>query len=244
MLPENFPVLVGHRGFSARFPENTLLSFQKAIECGINQIECDVHLTRDQQVVVIHDETLERTTNGRGQVSDFSVRELKKLDAGQGQSIPTLDELLTWAKQDSLIQVMIEIKSDPNSKGKIEEHVAELISRHHVLHQTRVISFDHALLSRLRLIDPAITIGTLFERVPQENYAQLIQVALDLKADSIWPAADQVDIRLVEMAHQSQLKVITWTVNDPVLLKKVAFAKVDGVVTDNPERIKSELSKI
>lgn len=237
------PLIVGHRGYSARYPENTLLAFRKAVECGVNTIECDVHLTRDQELVVIHDETLERTTNGKGKIADYTVPELKKFDAGMGESIPTLDELLSWGKQVASLNIMIEIKSDPHRHAQTSDAVATLIERHQMISRTQVISFDHQLLAQLKKSYPAMSIGALFDTVfvPKKR---LIQKTLELKADAIWPSAKQVTSQFVELAHQANLKMITWTVNDSHRLRKVVLAGVDGVVTDEPEAMNSELIKV
>ena len=111
--------VAGHRGFCAKYPENTMLSFKKAIEAGVDQIETDVRITNDHELVLIHDSSLERTTNGKGRVCDYTLAELKQLDAGNGEQIPTLRELLELVKDHPTITLDIELKEYP--RGEWEE---------------------------------------------------------------------------------------------------------------------------
>ncbi len=142
---------VGHRGAKGHAPENTLASFQLGMEMGVTAVETDVHLSKDGEVVLIHDHTVDRTTNGHGFVKDLTLAELKKLDAGSwfaarfaGERIPTLTELLIWAKDK--VGVAIEIKNGPIYYPGIAEKTIRLLREHGMERQAILISFDHFVL--------------------------------------------------------------------------------------------------
>src|SRR5438445_3289928 len=141
--------VVGHRGAMGHCPENTLASFERGLELGADWIEMDVHLSRDGELVVIHDETVDRTTNGSGLVQDHTLVELNELDAGSwfgaayvGQRIPTLGEVLDWARFRGAV-LDIEIKNAPIYYAGIEEMVVHTLDRYGMTDQAIVISFDH-----------------------------------------------------------------------------------------------------
>src|SRR5215471_19656445 len=144
--------VVGHRGAMGYCPENTLASFERGLELGADWIELDVHLSRDGELIVIHDETLERTTNGHGLVRERSLSELRALDAGDGQHIPTLPEVLSFARARATV-VDIEIKNAPIYYEGIERAVARAVRDAQMLDNVIVISFDHAAVKRVKEIE-------------------------------------------------------------------------------------------
>ena len=161
------PRVFGHRGAMGHAPENTFASFERAIELGVDAIELDVHLTADGEVVVIHDAELHRTTDGDGLVGQKTLAELKTLDAGvrfapefAGQRIPTLGEVLAWARGKCVLDV--EIKGGPWPYDGIEARVVDLIRRHEMVDQTIVISFHHPIVARVKALAPEIATGTLW----------------------------------------------------------------------------------
>src|SRR5215831_1605155 len=133
----------GHRGAMGHCPENTMISFERGLELGADWIELDVHLSRDEALIVIHDETLDRTTDGHGLVRDHTLAELRQLDAGDGQRLMTLDEVLDWASQRTAV-VDIEIKNAPIYYEEIEDAVVVAETRAKMVDRVIVISFDHA----------------------------------------------------------------------------------------------------
>src|SRR4051812_30531547 len=143
----------GHRGAMGHCPENTMASFERALALGADWIELDVHLSRDDALIVIHDETLDRTTNGHGLVREHTLAELRTLDAGGGQCIPTLDEVLACAREQETI-VDIEIKNAPVYYDGIEQRVVTALDRAGMTEQAIVISFDHAAVQRVKSLDP------------------------------------------------------------------------------------------
>lgn len=221
---------IAHRGASGSEPENTLLAFRRAFEMGAQGIELDVHLCRSGELVVIHDETLDRTTDGAGLVAEYSLDELRKLDAGKGQAIPTLSEVLQLAHERGI--VFIELKADNCAQAvlaTIEQHSAHGGR----LDELCVISFNHPLLVEIRRMNPLIRTGANFVG----NLVSHAQVAELAGAWSANPCIEFLDSATVDDAHARGLKLFTWTCNNPLEIAKARLLGVDGVMTDHPERV-------
>lgn len=215
-------LLIGHRGYSALYPENTMLSFKKAIEVGCTGIELDVRLSKDNRVVVIHDKNLERTTNGEGLVSEYTLKELKKLDAGRGEKIPTLEEVLDKIKD---IKLLIELKEDSE---KICTEVIRLAGRRE---NTFFISFSLDAIRNVKNINSQFKTGLIFSKpiIEPERYAKFL--------NALCPRLDRLDSKVAAFAKQYKLETYVWTVNTPEDLKSVKQYNVTGIVTNDPERI-------
>lgn len=157
---------IAHRGFKGRYPENTMLAFKKAVEAGADGIELDVHLTKDGEVVIIHDELLDRTTDGKGLVKDMTLEDLKKLYASklysdfEKEKIPTLDEYLNWAKGYDII-TNIELKNSIIDYDGIEQKTYDLIKEYDLLDKIIISSFNHNSLVRMKEIDQSVECGVL-----------------------------------------------------------------------------------
>ncbi|WP_445487654.1 glycerophosphodiester phosphodiesterase [Niallia sp. 03133] len=167
LFQSNKNSLVGaHRGASQYYPENTMLSFHKALELGADYIELDVHLTKDEVPVVIHDSTLERTTDGKGKIRDYTMEELKRFDAGSwfgkeftGLEIPTLEEVLQWSK--GRMGVNIELKQDVEKYAHLEEKVLEVIRKTKTINQIQVMSFNHKAVKKMKDLDANVFAGII-----------------------------------------------------------------------------------
>jgi len=225
---------IAHRGASGRFPENTLKAFAAAMDAGAQMCELDVHLTIDGTVVVIHDETVERTTDGRGAVRSMTLEELKRLDAGirfggefAGERIPTLEEVMTLAE--GRCGLNIEIKS-----AGVERKVCELIVGRRALATAMISSFDWDALAVVRHFQPRVRVGLLASQWP----ARLVGAAFELKAESINPRSDIVTEDLCIAAHERNLSVYTWTVDEPAEMRRLIAFGVDGIMTNYPERLR------
>ena len=164
-----------HRGYSGRYPENTMLSFQKAAETGCDGIELDVQLTRDGTVVVIHDEAVDRTTDGTGLVKDYTFEELRKLDAGTIKGgrygfcpVPSFEEYCEWASQYGFM-TNVEIKTGVYYYEHIEEKTLEIIKKYHLEDRVMFSSFNHLSLERLKELAPDIPRGALLEHAGLGN---------------------------------------------------------------------------
>ena len=221
--------LFAHRGAKGYEPENTLSAFTKALDLGAGWIEADVYLVEDE-IVVIHDDRLERTTNGSGYVTDSSLEYLRSLDAGKGQHIPFLTEVL--ALIDGKAGINIELKG-PGTAA----HVARLIDQHLAAskwHRDQFIvsSFDHPELFAFRQLMPEIRIGALTANIPL-GYAEFAE---PFNAWSIHASIEFINREFVDDAHQRGMKMFVYTVNhwdDYARLRELA---VDGIFSDFPDR--------
>lgn len=228
-------VLVGHRGAAGSAPENTLVSFQRAVDDDVDAVELDVHLTRDGVPVVIHDHTVDRTTNGHGAVSALTLAELKRLDAAGGwkshgeQRIPTLDEALEWAHGKS--RLVIELKG--TERPGLVEKTLDAIGLHSMLDDVMLISFDHFALLEAREINKDVCTGALYVGRP----ADPIALATACGADALCPHWSSVTPEDVVAIHRAGLAVCVWTVNEQAEIDAAMALGVDGVTTDVPERV-------
>jgi len=234
------PLIIGHRGYSAKYPENTLAAFQGALDAGVKMIELDVTLTRDRKLIVIHDDTLERTTNGRGPVSDYRLDELKELDAGSwfdprfaDERIPTLEEVIDLIE--GCIRINIEIKSSAYEAHQppdaIEKQVLELVRGKTAKDSVLISSFEWKILENIRRTGDAPAIGLLSQHAADMSS---VKNCKRLKAFS-WNASQRkLDRQQVAMMHDAGVRVYAYTVNSRDLLKKLLAMGVDGVFSDDP----------
>ena len=222
---------IGHRGACGYAPENTLLSIRKALELGVHGFEFDIQLSKDNQPVVIHDETLERTTNGTGFVRDYTLKELQELDAGHGEKIPSLLDVLELV--DKRCRLFIELKAEGCT-----EQVADILA-HYVQHygwsyeQFFACSFDHLQIAHIRAINPDIRTCALICGIP----VSLAAIAQEAGAWGLSPALEHCNQALVDDAHKRGLNVSVWTVNSPADIARAKSLKVDGIFSDYPDRI-------
>lgn len=215
-------IIMGHRGAAALEPENTLLSIKKAMEIGVDAVEIDVHLSKDKEIVIIHDLTLDRTTNGTGLVSNYTLSELKKYDAGKGEAIPTLQEVMELT--DKNVKLVIELKQ----KGT-ESIVVDQIKKNKLEDNVYVISFWHRLVKNIKETDKNIKTGVLLVGCPVNT-----SIADQISADALFMKYTFVDTEIVELSHKNGLKVFIWNIDDPFLIKPFADIGVDGIGSNNP----------
>jgi glycerophosphoryl diester phosphodiesterase len=239
--------VVGHRGAMGHRPENTMASFERALELGADWIELDVHLTRDAALAVIHDESLDRTTDGHGLIGDHSLAELKRLDAGAwfgaeyaGQRIPTLDEVLAWAHDHATV-VDIEIKNAPIYYVGIEEAIVAALDRSAMAEQVIVISFDHAAVQRIKALDARIATGVLYAGRPVDAGVGLARLA---GADALLPHWAYVRPEDVRVAHGEGLSVAPWATSDPRVLRALVDSGVDAIGTNHPDVLRDVLRDV
>ncbi len=231
---------IAHRGASAYEPEHTRSAFRRAIEIGVDMIELDVHLSADRELVVIHDATLERTTNGRGAVRDHSMAELKKLDSSSwfgavgGSSILTLAEVIDLLPD--AVHLNVEIKSPEEDWAGTAQALASLLEARQRLSSTIVSSFLFGALTAARRASAAIAIGVLWHLTDLEPAFDL---AKDIDAVALHPYWPLVDAPLIQRAHDADLRVLAWTVNDPADMHKLIELGVDGIISDYPDRLRS-----
>ena len=215
-------IIMGHRGAAALEPENTLLSIGRAIEIGVNAVEIDVRLSKDKEIVAIHDSTVDRTTDGTGPVCSFTVDELKKLDAGKGQRIPTLQEVIDFIG--NKVELVIELKEE----GTVES-VFELIKKSNIEDTVYVISFWHRFVKTIKEMDSHIKTGVLLVGCPVDTC-----IATQTSADALVMNYAFIDSKFVQTAHKENLKVFVWNIDKRNLLKPYADMGVDGIGTNDP----------
>jgi glycerophosphoryl diester phosphodiesterase len=230
--------VVGHRGAMGHSPENTMASFERGLELGADWIELDVHLSRDGALIVIHDETLDRTTNGHGLVREHTLDELKTLDAGDGQRIPTLGEVLDWARERSTI-VDIEIKNATLYYDGIERAVVEVVSGANMIDQVIVISFDHTAVQRVKALDSRLATGVLYACRPTDGGVGLARAA---GADALLPHWAYVTPDDVNTAHEQGLAMAPWVSSDPDVLKRLIAYGVDAIGTNHPDVLRDVIA--
>lgn len=233
------PLVIAHRGASGTCPENTLAAFRHAQALGADMIELDVQLARDGNVVVIHDWTLDRTTDGSGPVGARSLAELRALDAGAwfasafgGERIPTLAEVLAEVR----IPVNVELK--PLGDDGLEAAALAVVEMAGALPRVVFSSFELAALERLRARSRAASLAVLWETDSMEEAIRHMERvdarALHLRKDAATPSA-------LGAAARRAIPVRVWTVNEPNDFARLASARVDGVFTDFPERFLHQL---
>ncbi len=227
--------IVGHRGAPLYEPENTIESFKKAIEFGVDFFECDVHLTRDEEVVIIHDHTLDRTTNSKGYVNDYTLKELKKIIVGGKHKIPTLEEVLKLN-----FPTVIELKA-PNPLGKsyapgnpnreiyphLIEKVIELV-KDSKLKDIILVSFDRRYLTELNDYPEfkKMLLSRPFPNLDEIRRLNLFGMGIE------YPTLNEENVRQM---HKNNLKVLAWTVDKKEDMKKMIKLKVDFLASNDPK---------
>jgi glycerophosphoryl diester phosphodiesterase len=225
---------VAHRGASREAPENTLAAFRRALDAGAAAVECDVQRTRDRGLVVIHDQTVDRTTDGRGPVAALTFAEIRRLDAGRwfdpafaGERVPSLDEVLDLVRGRAL--VLLEIKNGPMFYEGIEAQIAEALGRHGMIDAALVMSFDHPAVRTMRGAAPEVATGIIYN-------ARLVDVAAGARAagaDAACPWWGLVTPGVVADAHDAGLGVFPWTIDEEPAMRRCLAWGVDGVTSND-----------
>ena len=228
------PLIIGHRGASAEAPENTLAAFTLAQNQGADGIEFDVQLSADGWPVVIHDSQLERTTNGRGAVQQFTVAELQKLDAGQGQPIPTLDEVFETVGPNFLYNV--ELKTAALRDTGLAAEVADRIQAHGVERQTVVSSFNPLAMRYARR---HLTQSTWVAHLSYKSAFKFKHSLIPVQA--VHPYYRMVDADYMAWAKKHGWRVHVWTVDDPAEAQRLAGLGVHALITNKPKFIQGVL---
>lgn len=223
---------IAHRGAMGHAPENTLLAMETALQLGARAIEVDVYAVQGE-LLVIHDAQLERTTNGFGDIHDHSVVALRALDAGQGQGIPLLGEVLECVAGRACLN--IEIKDAQAVEPLVALLQARLADHHSAWQAAQLLlsAFDHALLAQVKALDTRLNVAALVSTLPRQG----MDLAVDLGAIALNPALEIVDQRLVDQAHAHGLGVYVYTVNKAEDLARMHHLGVDGVFSNYPERV-------
>ncbi|MBN2007380.1 MAG: glycerophosphodiester phosphodiesterase [Anaerolineae bacterium] len=237
------PLVFAHRGASHAAPENTLAAFQEALRLGADGIELDVHLSADGVPVVIHNAAVNATTDGRGLVNALSLAQLKALDAGShfgvafaGECIPTLAEVFEDVGRQLLINV--ELKAQSNATIELETAVAALVTRMGMANRLWFSSFRPLTLSRIRRLLPAVPCGLLYDVL---GVATAFLTPLT-PHEALHPHVALVNRRFVQRIHNRKQRIVTWTVDDIALARRMAAIGVDVLITNEPAEVLRALS--
>jgi len=224
---------IGHRGAMGHAPENTLKSIAKALELGALWVEVDVYPV-EGHLVVIHDNRLERTTNGSGYVWEKTFSYLRTLDAGQGEKIPTLEEVIDLVSERAGINIELKV---PGTAAWVSKVIQDRTRTHWDVNNFLVSSFNHHEIAAVKKLDDRIRIGALIAGVPLD-YALFAQ---KLAAYSVHISIEFVNREFITDAHDRNLKVFVYTVNHPEDIARMDDLGVDGVFTNYPDRVLSFL---
>lgn len=232
--------IIAHRGFSGKYPENTMLAFSKAVEIGAEGIELDVHFTKDGEIVIIHDETIDRTTDGTGFVRDYTYEELSKFNAygrfeGQFefQKIPTLREYFELVKDVEGFITNIELKTGIFEYEGIEKAVIDLVKEFGLEDRTILSSFNHFTVMRCKEYDPTIKTGFLVESwiIGMGEYTKSHGI------DCVHPIYVNLKPELYAEMKNAGREVNTWTVNEYEDIRRLADMGVDALIGNYPDRM-------
>jgi len=232
-------LIIGHRGAYKYPPENTLKSFHKAINLGADYTEFDIHLSKDCEIVIIHDENTFRTTGFKGLIKNLTLKELKELDCGEGEKIPTLNELIKIAK--GKIGLFCEIKA----KG-LEKKLVEILTANNLLESTIIDSFYIDELLKIQELEPTLKLGLVVpideSFVPEwDQRKEMIDTVINNNLSYIITRFKNVDQKFINYSHNNNLKVIVYPVNSKMIIKRFINMGVDGMIVNDIFKAKREL---
>jgi glycerophosphoryl diester phosphodiesterase len=223
-------IIIGHRGAAGYEPENTLISFRKALKLKVDMIELDVHICKSKELVVIHDKKVDRTTNSKGKIADLNLNELKKLDAGKGEKIPTLKEVLNFINKKTKIN--IELKGNRTAKP-VNDIIEEYVKKGWRYKDFIVSSFNYKELKDFFNINQTVKLSVLIDK----NSKDFFKIVKEIKAYSINPSLNIIDKNFIKSAHDKGLKVFVYTVNNEKDIKKMEKLEIEGIFSDYPDKI-------
>jgi len=218
-----FMLKIGHRGARAYEPENTLRSFRRALELGVDAVELDVRRTKDDRLVVMHDPEVDKTTNGKGSVSDLTLEQIKQLATAKGEKVPTLEEALDFL--DKKAKILIELK-----ETGFEDEVLSLIRERGLVKNVIIVSFHEEALKKAREVNSEVETGLIYA-----THKNPIKAALELKANYLVALYRFVHMANVQKAHENGLKMIVWTINTREEALEYKKKGVDGIASDKPD---------
>lgn len=225
------PLIIGHRGAMGHETENTLASVQKAMDLGVDMIEIDVFKVKSGEIVVFHDENVERLTNGPGRIEDYNYIDLKKLIVDGGHKIPMLQDVLKLI--DNKVALNIELKG-ANTADRVNHIMTYYIENKGWSAENFIISsFNWDELREMRTLNPNVRLAILTEEDPTEA----IPIAKELNAVAINPYYKNVNLQVANTIREAGLKIYVWTVNEEEDINAMKRIDVDGIITNYPERI-------
>lgn len=237
--------VISHRGANIYAPQNTMPAFRKSIEIGIDGFETDVHLTKDKKLVICHNYTIDKTSNGKGSISQMTLDELKRYDFGsyfspkfKGTEIPTVDEFLSFIETTDISVLNIELKSPKENETAIVSETIRLVKEHGLFDKLLISSFDPKLLVEAKQIDSTCKTGFLYSPNRLLTYKMMrrpVEYAKEIGADALHPAFIYVDKEYVRKAHDAGIMVNPWTVDSARSIERMIACGVDGIITNYPD---------
>ena len=238
--------ILAHRGANVYAPQNTLPAFQRGLELGADGFETDVHLTKDGQLVLCHNYSIDKTSNGKGVIAQMTLDTLRGYDFGSyfspkfaGTPIPTLAEFLTLVADSSVSVLNIELKSPKENETSIVRDTIAAVKEFDLFDRLLISSFDPALLVEAKRIDPQTKTGFLYSPNSKVTFKILLRnmltLAKELHVDALHPFSMYVTKSLVDAAHAAGMDVNVWTVNGPKSIQRMAALGVEGIITDYPD---------
>ncbi|TFG14406.1 MAG: hypothetical protein EU535_03525 [Promethearchaeota archaeon] len=233
-------LIIGHRGAYKYPPENTLKSFQKAIELGADFTEFDIHLSKDGEIVIMHDEDTSRTTGVKSLIKNMTLKELKELDCGNGERIPTLHELIKIAK--GKIGLLCEIKA----KG-LENKLVEILTANNIIESTIIDSFYIDELLNIQQLEPNLKLGLVLPKdesfVPEwDQRKEMIDTVINSNLSYILTRFNNINPKFIKYSHDNDIKVIVYPVNAKMLMKRFINMGVDGMIVNDILKAKKLLN--
>lgn len=222
--------IVGHRGVPMQEPENTLASFKRAIDMGVDWIEFDLRETKDGALVVIHDDTVDRTTNGHGKVSDMTFEEIERLDAGNGQKIPSLQQVIDLAR--NRVKMDMEIKQ----RG-IEDDVVSAIEKNNVVGQCMVSSFMLDSLEKVKKLNLDIVTAAIMDKMPENVEACIDHLLHDVRADAVMISVKIATPPFVAELRRNAFKIGIWNADTPDQIEIYSAMRPHFLCSNYPDRL-------
>jgi len=231
--------IIAHRGYSSRYPENTVSAIRAAVEAGSDMVEIDVQLTKDNEIVVIHDKSVYRTTNGSGLVKDLTLAQIRELDAGSkfdpkfaGERVPTLEEALDAVHGKAMLNIEVKATDSEGARRHMAQQIAALVARKNYSAHVQVMAFDADFMRVMRQTSPDISMALL---AINNTFGSKTRQAVNLKLDGINLLHNTVSADEVKSIHKAGLKTNVYTVNRSNTMLKALRKGVDGLITDYPE---------
>jgi glycerophosphoryl diester phosphodiesterase len=237
-----YVLVIGHAAAAGEAPANTLAGVRACLDCHAEAMEIDVQLSADGMPVLMHDDTVDRTTNLSGPVRELTLAQLQAADAGDGEPVPTLDQVLALVA--GRLTVMCELKATPDAPEQDQANVdavVEVIRRHKAESWTAIQSFNADMVQRARATEPRISAAIITGPIEGEQVDRLLGGLMKRDAQAISVEHHCIDRALIEKAKRRQVTVWTWTADEPGDWERVVSAGVDGIITNVPHRLREWL---
>lgn len=247
-------LVIAHRGANQYAPQNTIEAFKKATELNVDGVETDIRITSDGHMVLCHNSKINKTSDGKGKISDMSLNELMNFDFGswfgerfRATKIPTLEEFLSLMKDSDLPLLDIELKPLSSDDLPFVEQFLEMVKTYGLSHKLFVTSFDTGILRKVKMVDPSIRTGYLYPKFGEcvrSKIVSPVEIAIKNGIDVLLPQRAYVSKAITKKAHNAGLKVGVWTVNKIDYVRDLVNMGIDIIITDFPELIRNKVESL